>query len=147
MPPLFLRTWALFAGFMLAWVALLSPGAAEAARPEPVFVEPPSRPTTVDIDMHLLALSEISAPSEAFTTFTAELFFTLDWHDPRLAFDGERAHVFLEKEAELELEQIWWPDITLENAVGEREVENRELVIYPDGKLHYAEKFRGTFSA
>lgn len=91
----------------------------------PVFVTPPSSPTQVQLGMYLISLVEVSAPSESFPTFKAEMFVDVEWHDDRLAFDkdevGSDKEVFLEHEAELELERIWWPDIEFENEQGERQ--------------------------
>lgn len=125
-------------------------GHAKAEHTGPVFVTPPQMPTNVQVGMYLISLVEISAPSESFPTFKAEIFVDLEWHDPRLAFDeskiGDEREVFLEHEAELELEQIWWPDIEFENEQGERHTESRELVIHHDGKIEYSERFQGVFT-
>lgn len=118
--------------------------------PGPVFVTPPHSPTTVKIGMYLISLVEVSPPNSSFPTFKAEVFLDLEWHDPRLAFDPEEVgtdrEVFLEHEAELELERIWWPDIEFENEQGERHTESRELVIEPDGTVEYSERFQGVFT-
>lgn len=116
----------------------------------PVFVTPPHTPTKVEVGMYLISLVEVSAPSESFPTFKAEIFLDLEWHDPRLAFSeesiGTEREVFLEHEAELELERIWWPDIEFENEQGERHTESRELVIHHDGHVEYSERFQGVFT-
>jgi hypothetical protein len=115
----------------------------------PVFVTPPHLPTEVEVGVYLIGLVEISPPNESFPTFKAEVFMDLEWHDPRLAFDqaevGNEREVFLEHEAELELERIWWPDVEFENEQGERHTESRELVIHHDGKVEYAERFQAVF--
>jgi hypothetical protein len=129
-----------------------SPGAQSAGAPSegPVFVTPPHMPTQVEIGIYLVDLVEVSAPSDPFPTFKAEVFMDLKWHDPRLAFDaaqvGDEREVFVEHEAQLELERIWWPDMQFENAQGERHTESRQLVIHHDGKIEYAERFQGVFS-
>ena len=116
----------------------------------PVFVTPPHSPTKVEIGMYLISLVEVSAPNESFPVFRAEMFMDIEWHDPRLAFDpaeiGVEREVFLEHEAELQLERIWWPDIEFENEQGERHTESRELVIQSDGKVAYSERFQGVFT-
>jgi hypothetical protein len=117
---------------------------------EPLFVTAPHEPTEVKIGMYLVALTRVDPPAEAYPTFEAEVFLDLVWNDPRLAFDpkkvGVEKEVFLEHEAELELERIWWPDIEFENGQGERDVEGRELVILPDGTVEYSERFHGKFT-
>ena len=116
----------------------------------PVFVTPPAEPTEVGVGIYLIGLVEISPPNESFPTYKAEVFMDLEWNDPRLAFDpkevGTDHEVFLEHEAELELERIWWPDIEFENLQGERHTESRELVITPEGHVKYAERFQGVFN-
>lgn len=119
-------------------------------RAVPVFVTPPASPTEVELGMYLISLVEVSPPSESFPVFTAEILVDIEWQDPRLAFDedevGVDKEVFLEHDAELQLEQIWWPDIAFENAQGQRETESRELVIHGDGKVVYSERFQGVFT-
>jgi hypothetical protein len=114
------------------------------------FVTPPAHPTDVGLGLYLVGLTEVDPPSEGFPKFTGEFFLELEWHDPRVGAlvpaDAEGGHeVFLEHEAELMLERIWWPDIEFENAQGHRHVENRELVIARDGKVDYRERFSGVF--
>jgi hypothetical protein len=125
-------------------------GHVEAAADAPSFVTPPAKPTEVRIGLYLVALTRVDPPAEAYPTFEAEVFLDLVWNDPRLAFDpnevGVEKEVFLEHEAELELERIWWPDVEFENAQGEREIEGRELVISPDGTVEYSERFHGKFT-
>jgi hypothetical protein len=122
----------------------------EHAADEPLFVTPPHEPTEVKVGLYLVALTSVDPPAEAYPTFEAEVFLDLMWNDPRLAFDpdevGAKKEVFLEHEAELELERIWWPDIEFENGQGERDVEGRELVIAPDGTVEYSERFHGKFT-
>lgn len=118
--------------------------------PAPVFVTPPASPTEVQVGMYLISLVEVSPPSESFPVFTSEMFVDIEWHDPRLAFDpdetGVDKEVFLEHDAQLRLERIWWPDIEFENAQGQRETANRELVIHSDGTVVYSERFQGAFT-
>jgi hypothetical protein len=116
----------------------------------PVFVTPPTKPTEVKVGVYLIAITRVDPPAEPYPTFEAELFLDLIWKDPRLAFDpketGTKKEVFLEHEAELELERIWWPDIEFENAQGHRHVAARELTILPDGTIEYTERCHGKFT-
>jgi hypothetical protein len=125
-------------------------GEATAHTEEPKFVTPPRKPTEVKIGIYVMALTRVDPPAVAHPTFEVEAYLDLTWNDPRLAFDpdevGVSKEVFLEHEAELELERIWWPDIEFENAEGERDVAGRELVILPDGTVDYSERFHGKFS-
>jgi hypothetical protein len=116
----------------------------------PVFVTPPAKPTEVKIGVYLVHVTRVDPPAEGYPTFEAEIFLDLVWKDPRLAFDpakvGVEKEVFLEHEAELELERIWWPDLEFENGQGHRDVAARELVIRPDGTVEYTERSHGKFT-
>jgi hypothetical protein len=116
----------------------------------PVFVTPPHKPTEVKIGVYLVALTRVDPPAEAYPTFEAEIFLDMVWNDPRLAFDpkevGVEKEVFLEHEAQLQLERIWWPDVGFENGQGHRDVAARELVITPDGTVEYSERSHGKFT-
>ena len=65
-----------------------------------------------------------------------------------MAFDPEEIgfdrEIFLEEDAMVKLGRIWWPDITLVNQSGAREIENEALTIYPDGSVDYEERFHAT---
>lgn len=118
------------------------------AQDEPIFVSPPAEPTEVQLGLFLIGIDKISPPGNSFPTFETEMFLDMKWKDHRLAFDaatiGTDREVFLEHEAELELEKIWWPDIEIENGEGTRQTENLELVIYADGTVEYEERFVAT---
>lgn len=116
-------------------------------RPTPVFVTPPAQPTPVAIELVLVGLSKISPPEASFVVFEAELYMALTWLDPRLAHEHGERRVYLEQAAAERLDQIWWPDVTLENAQGERQVEKRELQVSAAGLVTYSERFSATFSA
>lgn len=117
---------------------------------KPTFVSPPRTdgPTTVGIALHVYEISDIDP---ATNTFAMEGYVDLLWCDPREAFDpgeiGVSREIFLEKDADRELEFIWWPDFYFVNEVGPRRVENEELIILPDGTIEYREKFGVTLAA
>ncbi len=108
-------------------------------------VIPPAEPTEVKIGLYMIALDRVSAPSDASPEVEVEMFMDLQWKDERLAFDAEEygydRKIYEQHAAELELEQIWWPNVEIENEVHGRETENLELIIYPDGTIEYAERF------
>ena len=113
----------------------------------PNFVEPPRRPTEIRIAAYLIGLSRVSAPSDAFPTWDAEVFLDLSWNDPRLAFEGNEPRVFQGEEAEEKLSEIWAPDIEIQNQVERRQTESIELRILPDGTVEYEERFGATLNA
>ncbi len=112
---------------------------------------PPDLPTAVRADVHVVGLSHVSAPSEAFPTFDAELLLTLQWSDPRLAFDpalteGEPARRY-GAAAHAALGLIWTPDLTVINEEGPRRTEHVELELWPDGRARVVERFGVTAHA
>lgn len=147
---------------LLLWLgsARAAEGPAEtAADPAPpVLVDddlttllPPSRPTQVEVSLKLVGLTRVDPPSESFPTFGVELLLQATWTDPRLAFDptstnGEprRYHGHL---AELKLDRIWDPDLSIENEEGARTIEHRELDLYPDGRVRYVERLHADLHA
>ncbi|MEO0605656.1 MAG: hypothetical protein AAF211_29760, partial [Myxococcota bacterium] len=119
---------------------------------KPRYVEPPRRegepPTTVGIALYIHEIADIDP---ATNTFSMEGYLDLVWCDPREAFDpaetGTHREIFLEKDAEHELQFIWWPDFYFVNEMGPRRIENEELILLSDGTVEYREKFAVTLSA
>jgi hypothetical protein len=113
------------------------------------FVSPPAEPTKVAIGLYLLGLSHVDPPSAPFPSFGAEVFLDLVWHDPRLAFDPQEAEVdrkvYQDHAVEVQLDEMWWPNFELENGEGQRHIAARTLVIEPDGKVEYTERFDSRF--
>ena len=114
---------------------------------KPPFVTTPNPygQTVVDIGLYVYEIAHID-PAE--NTYVMEGFVDLVWCDPRLRFEfnesdpfDQRTHVFLEKDAERELEHIWWPTLFFVNEVMPRRIENEEVIIYSDGTVEYREKF------
>ena len=104
------------------------------------MVKPPNiefGPVLVDLGLFIDQITEINPVDN---TFKIEGFLDLVWCDPRLRFSNDKAgydeEVFLEMEAKKALNSIWWPNVTIVNEVGKREIENEELVINPDGRLN-----------
>lgn len=116
----------------------------------PHFVVPPNAegPVLVDIGMFVQGISEIDPVNNVFTV---EGFIDMVWCDPRESFDPEtlgwHEKIFLEHDAESELQLIWWPDITFPNESGSRDTENLELIIFEDGTVEYEERFAVTLKA
>lgn len=109
------------------------------------YVSSPQHPTEVQIGLYLIHINFISPPSDAFPRFEAEMFLDLKWHDPRLAFEpeqkGVKEHVYEAHDAELMLDQIWWPDPVIKNQEHERKTESLELIVSHDGTVEYKERF------
>lgn len=112
-------------------------------------VTPPATPTHVHAAISLIALNRISAPNDPFPTFDATVMLSARWSDPRVAFDaedeGDDRRVYLGDEALEALEDVWTPDLAIENEDGERNVDARTLVIRDEGTVVYEETFDGRF--
>ena len=110
----------------------------------PHFVDVPNPQGVVPVEIGLY-VNEVTNVDASTNTFEVEGFLDLAWCDPRLAFEpavtGVEEEIFLEKEAQLKLQKIWWPDITLVNENHARDIENEELIILYDGTVDYQEKF------
>ena len=110
--------------------------------PHFVDIPNPRGVVPVEIGLYVNAVTNLDASTN---TFEMEGFLDLAWCDPRLAFNpreiGVEEEIFLEKEAQVKLEKIWWPDITLVNEHHARDIENEELIIRYDGTVDYQERF------
>lgn len=116
---------------------------------KPPFVTPPNPegPTLVGIGLHVYEITDVDP---ATNTFTMEGYVDLVWCDPRERFDPARAgidtKIFLERDADKELQYIWSPDFYFVNEVEGRNVENEELIRFADGTVEYREKFGVTLA-
>lgn len=114
------------------------------------FVIPPHQEgaTLVDVGLFVEAITDIDPVTNQFTM---EGFIDLIWCDPREQFEPEAIgwpeKIYLEDEAKQTLTKIWWPDITFPNSDGARTIENRELIILPNGTIDYVEKFKVTLES
>jgi hypothetical protein len=57
--------------------------------PPEVWVTPPASPTRVGIGLYVFSLNHVDPPSNVFPHFTISFLLTVQWYDPRLAFDAE----------------------------------------------------------
>jgi hypothetical protein len=111
---------------------------------EPVYVDQPNPDgaTPVGIGLFVIEITEID-PSD--NTFQVDGFLDLTWCDPRERFDSEETgfekEIFLEHDVDLKLDRMWWPDIEFVNEIQPRLIENKELIIEPNGSVEYREKF------
>jgi hypothetical protein len=108
----------------------------------------PSGPTLVDLGLFIEAITDIDPVTN---TFRIEGFIDLVWCDAREAFNpdelGWHEKIFLEDNAQEELNSIWQPDITFPNESGPRETENLEVIVYENGTIEYEERFSVTLEA
>ena len=115
-------------------------------RPSSVTSPNPDGPTIVGIGLYVHEITEIDSSRNSFAL---EGFLDLIWCDSRQKFNAisSPTKMFLEKDAEQELELIWWPDSYFANQLEPRRIENEELIIFADGTIEYREKFGVTLAS
>jgi hypothetical protein len=85
-------------------------------------------PTTVSVAVSILDVDEIDGAEQ---NFTANVYFELRWHDPRLSHDGPR-------EKRYGLHEIWHPRVVLINQQFVRSTFQEIAYVAPNGEY---EKF------
>ena len=95
-----------------------------------------SGPTVVDIRMYL---NDLSAINDAEQSFIADVFFRANWHDPRLAHDGEAP-------CTVGSQPLWTPVLQLLNRRHVERIRPPELSVAPDGTVNFVLRSYGEFS-
>ena len=123
----------------LAFIGILTFGVfwSGASLADDGMLNPPSRPTVIDIGFYLSDINDINEQQE---TFEFEGRLISSWTDPRLAFDPEVEGVDIKTyTGEFQFNEVftgWWPQLVLTNLSGDFEQVAVILRVTPEGRLH-----------
>ena len=106
---------------------------AASARADELSLPPGARPVQVAVGFFLVNLSGVAERNE---TFDADLYLSVRWKDPRVAFAGDAPREYLEDEASERLRTMWSPQLEFVNTA-DPTITNRALQITPDGLVRY----------
>jgi hypothetical protein len=117
---------------------------------EPTGRELLRKPIPVRIGVKLQQITGVDQKAENFGVVAT---LVMHWQDPELAFDPETVqgrHQIFEGDAfstEMSRRGVSWPQYTVVNQQGNRWVQNRLVVVRPDGEAFYLERFSTTLQA
>ena len=101
-----------------------------------IHPEPPAMPTEVILQIAILDVDGIDSSQQIFT---ANVFFSAQWHDPRLAGRYEQA-------TSVPLTSIWNPELQIVNQQKLWLTLPERVTVYPDGLVTYTQRVWGNFS-
>ena len=105
-------------------------------------------PIEVKIGTRIEQIVDLEQRSEFFT---AVVSLQMEWTDPALAFNPEGCNCAAQAYSGSGLDQFIasrkgrWPEFTLQNQQGNRWIQNQNLVVWPDGRATYYERFTTDF--
>jgi hypothetical protein len=105
-------------------------------------------PIEVGVGFVLEQITDVDLQSEFFTAVSS---LQLKWTDPTLAFNPESCQCDFKTYSEINFEHFLedshgrWPDFTFQNQQGNRWTQNRNVVVFHDGRVIYSERFTTDF--
>jgi hypothetical protein len=123
---------------IIAAALLASPGAGGGTTP------PDGVPVPVRVGLYVVDISNIN---ETSSTFAVELDVVGGWKDTRLAFDGEEAHMYIGQRATAFRENIWLPQVSAVNVLGEMVLKSLTFKVEPDGSVVLRGRIAGVLRA
>lgn len=109
----------------------------------PCDILPSQRPVKIKVGIYLYKIYDINTVDE---TFSIDGYLTYSWFDERLKFDtsivkSNKLTYFNDRLDDLITDKIWFPHLEFINTSGNRETENRSLVVQSNGQVKYVERF------
>lgn len=109
-------------------------------------VAPPDSLVNVDVILYINKIYNVDSVDE---TYQIDGYLEFVWHDDRLSFSTDTLPPLLifenEKADELMKTDIWVPAFEFNNIQGSQDIQNKQITIYPDGKVMFEERFFGIF--
>lgn len=107
-------------------------------------------PIVVKVGVKMDQITDVDQVSENFSVVAS---LRMDWTDPAYAFSPDecqcRFKTFTGDDFKLFINEngLIWPDFYFFNQQGNRWTQNRLVVVFPDGRASYFERFTATFQA